>query len=156
MRRHLCSLHKRGRSRLHCFGLPVEAVHRDSRTFFQNHAYRFGGAVQNFVLKLAAQMMAGLDGIKNKIEPMAPVDKDLYELPPEEARNIPQAPTNLSTVIDRLEQDHEDLHRGWRVHHRPDRDLDLDQARAGDRPGQPAPAPVRVRALLRRVSQLGR
>ena len=37
-------------------------------------------------------MMAGLDGIKNKIEPPAPVDKDLYELPPEEAANIPQVP----------------------------------------------------------------
>ena len=38
-------------------------------------------------------MMAGLDGIKNKIEPPAPVDKDLYELPPDEAANIPQVPS---------------------------------------------------------------
>ena len=40
-------------------------------------------------------MMAGLDGIKNKIEPPAPVDKDLYELPPDEAANIPQVPGSL-------------------------------------------------------------
>jgi len=57
-------------------------------------------------------MMAGLDGIKNKIEPAAPVDKDLYELPPEEAKNIPQAPTSLGAVIDRLEGDHEYLLEG--------------------------------------------
>jgi glutamine synthetase len=57
-------------------------------------------------------LMAGLDGIKNKIEPQAPVDKDLYELPPEEAANIPQTPVQLSAVIDRLEEDHEYLTEG--------------------------------------------
>ena len=57
-------------------------------------------------------LMAGLDGIKNKIEPQSPVDKDLYELPPEEAANIPQAPTQLADVIDRLEADHEYLTEG--------------------------------------------
>jgi len=66
----------------------------------------------NPYLAFAAQMMAGLDGIKNKIEPAAPVDKDLYELPPEEARNIPQAPTSLPAVIDRLEADHDYLLEG--------------------------------------------
>ncbi|KAA8877165.1 type I glutamate--ammonia ligase, partial [Nocardia colli] len=66
----------------------------------------------NPYLAFAAMMMAGLDGIKNKIEPLAPVDKDLYELPPEEAKNIPQAPTSLATVIDRLEQDHDYLTEG--------------------------------------------
>ncbi len=66
----------------------------------------------NPYLSFAAQMLAGLDGIKKKIEPQAPVDKDLYELPPEEAKNIPQAPTSLASVIDRLEQDHEYLTEG--------------------------------------------
>jgi glutamine synthetase len=56
--------------------------------------------------------MAGIDGIKKKIEPLAPVDKDLYELPPDEAANIPQAPTSLSAVIDRLESDHDYLTEG--------------------------------------------
>ncbi len=66
----------------------------------------------NPYLAFAAMMMAGLDGIKKKIEPQTPVDKDLYELPPEEAANIPQAPTSLSAVIDRLEADHEYLTEG--------------------------------------------
>ena len=66
----------------------------------------------NPYLAFAAMLMAGLDGIKNKIEPQTPVDKDLYELPPEEAANIPQAPTQLSAVIDRLEADHEYLTEG--------------------------------------------
>jgi glutamine synthetase len=57
-------------------------------------------------------MMAGLDGIKNKIEPPAPVDKDLYELPPDEAANIPQVPASLGAVIDRLEADHDYLLEG--------------------------------------------
>jgi glutamine synthetase len=56
--------------------------------------------------------MAGLDGIKNKIEPAAPVDKDLYELPPDEAASIAQVPGSLSAVIDRLEADHDYLSEG--------------------------------------------
>ena len=66
----------------------------------------------NPYLAFAAMMMAGLDGIKNKIEPMSPVDKDLYELPPEEAKNIPQAPTSLTEVINNLEADHDYLLEG--------------------------------------------
>lgn len=50
-------------------------------------------------------MMAGLDGIKNRIEPHAPVDKDLYELPPEEAASIPQAPTSLEASLKALQED---------------------------------------------------
>ena len=57
-------------------------------------------------------MMAGLDGIKNKIEPVDPVDKDLYELAPDEAANIPQVPGTLSEVLDALEADHEYLLAG--------------------------------------------
>ncbi|SDM13034.1 L-glutamine synthetase [Corynebacterium mycetoides] len=66
----------------------------------------------NPYLGLAAMMMAGLDGIKNRIEPHVPVDKDLYELPPEEAAAIPQAPTSLEAVIESLRQDHEFLTAG--------------------------------------------
>jgi glutamine synthetase len=57
-------------------------------------------------------MMAGMDGIKNKIEPAAPVDKDLYELPPEEAKDIAQVPSSLPAVLDRLEVDHDYLLEG--------------------------------------------
>ena len=66
----------------------------------------------NPYLAFAAMLMAGLDGIKKKIEPQTPVDKDLYELPPEEAAEIIQAPTSLSAVIDRLEEDSEYLTEG--------------------------------------------
>ena len=57
-------------------------------------------------------MMAGLDGIKNRIEPHAPVDKGLYELPPEEAKDIPQAPTSLEAALKALEEDNEFLTEG--------------------------------------------
>lgn len=60
----------------------------------------------NPYLGFAAMMLAGLDGIKNRIEPHAPVDKDLYELPPEEAASIPQAPTSLEASLAALEEDH--------------------------------------------------
>jgi len=49
----------------------------------------------NPYLAFAAMMMAGVDGIRNKIEPPEPVDKDLYELPPDEALAIPQVPGSL-------------------------------------------------------------
>ncbi|BAC18914.1 glutamine synthetase, type I [Corynebacterium efficiens YS-314] len=59
----------------------------------------------NPYLGFAAMMMAGLDGVKNRIEPHAPVDKDLYELPPEEAASIPQAPTSLEASLKALQED---------------------------------------------------
>ena len=48
--------------------------------------------------------MAGLDGILNHIEPPAPVDKDLYELPPEEHAGIKQVPSSLAEAMDALEK----------------------------------------------------
>lgn len=66
----------------------------------------------NPYLGFAAMMMAGLDGVKNRIEPHAPVDKDLYELPPEEAADIPQAPTSLEAALEALRNDHEFLLEG--------------------------------------------
>src|SRR5262249_34568873 len=53
----------------------------------------------NPYLAFAAMLMAGLDGIRNKIEPPEPVDKDLYELPPDEALAIPQVPGSLDRGI---------------------------------------------------------
>jgi glutamine synthetase len=74
--------------------------------------FRAPDAASNPYLAFAAQMMAGLDGIKNRIEPHEPVDKDLYELPPEEAKNIPQVPSSLDAALIALEQDHEFLLAG--------------------------------------------
>jgi len=74
--------------------------------------FRVPDASANPYLCFAAQLMAGLDGIKNRIEPMAPIDKDLYELPPEEAKNIPQVPNSLLDSLDALRNDHDFLLEG--------------------------------------------
>lgn len=66
----------------------------------------------NPYLAFAALLMAGLDGIQNRIDPGEPFDKDLYELPPEEARLVPQVPGSLGEVLDALEADHDFLLRG--------------------------------------------
>jgi glutamine synthetase len=74
--------------------------------------FRAPDASGNPYLAFAAQLMAGLDGIKNRIEPHEPVDKDLYELPPEEAKNIPQVPGSLDDALNALELDHAYLLEG--------------------------------------------
>jgi glutamine synthetase len=56
--------------------------------------------------------MAGLDGIQNKIEPPPPVDKNIYDLPPEEKAGIASVPSSLSESIAALEADHEFLLAG--------------------------------------------
>lgn len=66
----------------------------------------------NPYLCFAAQLMAGLDGIANKIDPGDPLDKDLYDLEPEEAAGIKSTPGSLGEVLDALEQDHDWLLRG--------------------------------------------
>ncbi|THA22888.1 type I glutamate--ammonia ligase [Streptomyces sp. A1277] len=66
----------------------------------------------NPYLAFSALLMAGLDGIKNKIEPAEPIDKDLYELAPEEHANVQQVPTSLPAVLDALEADNEYLQAG--------------------------------------------
>src|SRR5688572_155908 len=60
----------------------------------------------NPYLAFSAMLLAGLDGIKNKIEPPDPIDKDLYDLPPEEAMQVKQVPGSLEEVLDALENDH--------------------------------------------------
>ncbi|MFJ8857251.1 type I glutamate--ammonia ligase [Streptomyces sp. NPDC102451] len=66
----------------------------------------------NPYLAFSALLMAGLDGVKNKIEPPEPIDKDLYELAPEEHASVQQVPTSLPAVLDALEADHEYLQAG--------------------------------------------
>lgn len=66
----------------------------------------------NPYLCFAALLMAGLDGIKHKIDPGEPLEKDLYELPPEEARKIKSTPGSLGEVLDALEKDHAFLLEG--------------------------------------------
>lgn len=66
----------------------------------------------NPYLTFAALLMAGLDGIQNRIDPGEPMDKDLYGLPPEEAKQLKQVPGSLAEVLDALEKDHEFLLKG--------------------------------------------
>ncbi|MET7836662.1 type I glutamate--ammonia ligase, partial [Micromonospora sediminicola] len=63
----------------------------------------------NVYLAFSAMMMAGLDGIKSKIEPPAPIDKDLYDLPPEEWGDVKQVPGSLPHALEALAQDHDYL-----------------------------------------------
>jgi len=74
--------------------------------------FRVPDPSSNPYLAFSALVMAGLDGIKNKTEPIAPVDKDLYELPPDELANIPTVPDSLGGVLDSLESDNEFLQAG--------------------------------------------
>jgi glutamine synthetase len=66
----------------------------------------------NPYLCFAALLMAGLDGVQNQIDPGEPMDKDLYDLPAEEARKVKQVPGSLPEVLAALEADHEFLLRG--------------------------------------------
>ena len=74
--------------------------------------FRAPDASGNPYLAFAAQLMAGLDGIRNRIEPAEPIDKDLYELPAEEAADIQKAPATLDEALNALEEDHEFLLAG--------------------------------------------
>ena len=56
---------------------------------------------RNPYLAFSAMLMAGLDGMQNRIEPPAPVDKDLYDLPPEELAKVPQVPGSLDESLER-------------------------------------------------------
>jgi glutamine synthetase len=73
---------------------------------------RFPDSTANPYLAFAAMMMAGLDGIQNKIHPGDPVDKDIYELPPEEEKLIPQVCFSLEQALDELDQNREFLTKG--------------------------------------------
>jgi glutamine synthetase len=73
---------------------------------------RFPDNTCNGYLAFAAMLMAGLDGIHNKIDPGSPLDKDIYELPPEELAEVPAVPASLGEALDALERDHEFLLKG--------------------------------------------
>jgi glutamine synthetase len=66
----------------------------------------------NPYMAFAAMLMAGLDGIENKIEPGQPLDKDIYETDPEEVSKIPSMPGSLEEALDALQRDHAFLLKG--------------------------------------------
>ncbi len=73
---------------------------------------RFPDSTANPYLAFAAMMMAGLDGIQNKIHPGEAMDKDLYDLPPEEEKAIPQVCHAFDQALDALDKDRDFLTRG--------------------------------------------
>ena len=73
---------------------------------------RFPDSTANPYFAFTAMMMAGLDGIQNKIHPGDPADKDLYDLPPEEAKSIPTVCHSLDMALEALDKDREFLTRG--------------------------------------------
>jgi glutamine synthetase len=86
-------------------------------TYFNNPTakrveYRCPDPSCNPYLAFAAMLMAGLDGVINKIDPGKPMDKDIYALSPREAARVKQTPGSLEEVLNALERDHEFLLRG--------------------------------------------
>jgi glutamine synthetase len=74
--------------------------------------YRCPDSSCNPYLAFAAMLMAILDGVKNKIHPGEPLDKDIYDLDPEELRDVPKAPASLEEALGHLKRDHEFLLHG--------------------------------------------
>jgi glutamine synthetase len=91
-----------------CIRVPITGSNPKAKRI----EFRVPDPSANPYLAFSAMLMAGLDGIKNKIEPAAPIDKDLYELPPDEAKSVPQVPSSLDAVLDTLEGDHDYLTEG--------------------------------------------
>jgi glutamine synthetase len=73
---------------------------------------RFGDPTANPYLMFASMLMAGLDGIRNKIDPIGPLDKDLYDLPPEELKDLPTVCSSLGQALDALDEDRDFLRQG--------------------------------------------
>jgi len=73
---------------------------------------RFPDPTANPYLAFAAMLMAGLDGIENKIHPGDPMDKDLYDLPPEELKEVPTVCGSLRQALESLDQDRAFLKKG--------------------------------------------
>ncbi len=96
------------RNRSACIRIPITGSNPKAKRI----EFRVPDPSSNPYLAFSAMLMAGLDGIKNKTEPVSPVDKDLYELPPDEAADIPQVPDSLGGVLNALEEDHEFLTAG--------------------------------------------
>ena len=89
------------RNRSACIRIPITGANPKAKRI----EFRVPDPSSNPYLAFSAMLMAGLDGIRNKIEPDQPVDKDLYELPPDEHAEIAQVPSSLPEVLTSLEED---------------------------------------------------
>ena len=106
----------------------------------------------NPYLAFAAMMMAGLDGVLNKIDPGEPLDKDIYDLSPEEMKSVPSMPGSLDEALSCLEDDHAFLLRGD-VFTEELIETFIDYKRKNEAEAvRSAAASVRVRAVLRHLN----
>jgi glutamine synthetase len=96
------------RNRSACVRIPVYSRSEKAKRI----EFRTPDGSCNPYLAFSACLMAGLDGIQRKLDPGDPIDKDLYDLPPEEAERVTQLPGSLDKVLDALEEDHEFLTAG--------------------------------------------
>ncbi|MFY0405614.1 type I glutamate--ammonia ligase [Solicola sp. PLA-1-18] len=96
------------RNRSACVRIPITGANPKAKRI----EFRCPDPSANPYLAFSALLLAGLDGIKNKTEPPTPIDKDIYELPPDEMALVDQVPTSLNAVMDSLEADHEFLTAG--------------------------------------------
>jgi glutamine synthetase len=96
------------RNRSACVRIPVYSDNPKAKRI----EFRCPDPSANPYLAFAAMLMAGLDGIKRRIEPQTPIDKDLYELEPDEAVHVKSTPGSLGEVLDALEKDHKFLLEG--------------------------------------------
>jgi glutamine synthetase len=96
------------RNRSACIRIPITGSNPKAKRI----EFRCPDPSANPYLAYSAMLLAGIDGIKNKTEPPEPVDKDLYELPPDEFQDVQTVPSSLDQVMDSLEADHEFLLEG--------------------------------------------
>ncbi|MDN5564658.1 L-glutamine synthetase [Luteococcus japonicus] len=96
------------RNRSACMRIPLTGSNAKAKRV----EFRCPDPSANPYLAFSAMLMAGLDGIQNRIEPPEPIDKDLYELPPEEHAQVAQVPASLEEALKNLEDDHEYLLQG--------------------------------------------
>ena len=96
------------RNRSACIRIPITGTSPRAKRI----EFRVPDPSCNPYLAFSAMLMAGLDGVRNKIEPADPVDKDLYELPPDEHASVAQVPGSLPEVLDTLEADQDYLLEG--------------------------------------------
>lgn len=96
------------RNRSAAIRIPVHTPTPESKRF----EFRCPDSSSNPYLAMSAVLMAALDGIQNRIDPGSPLDKDIYDLDPEETESVPKTPATLEESLKALREDHEFLTRG--------------------------------------------
>jgi glutamine synthetase len=96
------------RNRSACCRIPMYSTNPRAKRV----EFRTADPSCNPYLAFAAMLLAGLDGIEKRIDPGLPIDKNLYDLPPEEAKDVKSTPGSLNAALDALEADHGFLLRG--------------------------------------------